>query len=44
MIRAMKKGFVYFLFIIILINVVQDLNKKDLKNEIKTHASYINKD
>lgn len=40
----MKKGFVYFLFIIIVINVVQDLNKKDLKSEVKTHTSYINKD
>lgn len=44
MIKAMKKGFVYFLFIIIVINVVQDLNKKEVKNKSSKQIEYTNKD
>lgn len=44
MIKAMKKGFVYFLFIIIVINVVQDLNKEELENKSGKKIEYINKD
>lgn len=44
MIKAMKKGFIYFLFIIIVINVVQDLNKEELENKSGKKIEYINKD
>ncbi|MGA1932060.1 hypothetical protein ACH5BF_04995 [Arcobacter sp. YIC-464] len=44
MITAMKKGFVYFFFIILIINIFQSLNKKDLNDDIKKENSYISKD
>lgn len=43
MIKAMKKGFVYFLFIIIVINVVQNLNKKNIKDKTNDSISTKNK-
>ncbi len=43
MIKAMKKGFVYFLFIIIVINVVQDLNKENIKEKTNDSISTKNK-
>lgn len=43
MIKAMKKGFVYFLFIIIVINVVQDLNKENIKDKTNDSISTKNK-
>ncbi len=43
MIKAMKKGFVYFLFIIIVINVVQNLNKENIKDKTNDSISTKNK-